>query len=454
MDKFTAIMLVVAVSAVICERSVRILPNVPYGPDAEQILDLYLPKNESTRVEKVIVLLHGAAWGAGDKEDFASVPILREVLPNFVVANMNYRLGSAASPGYPKQLEDISGYSRFCPACGIQKSTAGCYFMFTCTIFANPGTAGPPVRPVDTSTPPLMDVYPLEDIQLAIAFLKSSFTANLSFTLFGNSAGAQLAMLYAYWWDREARDIKIIVDHVGLVDFVDPPYCNNIIYRPILLPLVGPYNCQQNPEKWNETSPIIYATENSPPTIGFYGDTDIFVPNSQMGIIQDKLARLGVPSEFSKYPGGHGDWVDEYQQDMWSKLVPFVERDGPDIDYTSKPDFSLDIYVQGHKECLVHVKEIGNTYDPKFPEVFFYRPKSMKEVLIINIYEEKSPVDRRSFLSKNKKLSVLELWFINDQKLEHGDQGLRAYNGTSSLFIRLQGQETVSELKMAVFVKE
>lgn len=66
---------------------------MPYGPDAEQILDLYLPKNESTRVEKVIVLLHGAAWGAGDKEDFASVPILREVLPNFVVANMNYRLG-------------------------------------------------------------------------------------------------------------------------------------------------------------------------------------------------------------------------------------------------------------------------------------------------------------------------------------------------------------------------
>lgn len=45
-----------------------------------------------------------------------------------------------------------------------------------------------------------------------------------------------------------------------------------------------------------------------------------------------------------------------------------------------------------------------------------------------DIKKVKSPGE--VFLSKNKKLSVLELWFINDQKLEHGDQGLRAYNGT------------------------
>lgn len=167
----------------------------------------------------------------------------------------------------------------------------------------------------------------LDDIQLALTFLKASFpSTTLSFTFFGVSAGAHLAMLYSYAWDRGIGDAKVVVSYVGPVDFTDPAYCGVILYRPIIEPLLGSENnCQEYPDTWNVTSPLTYASTESPPTIGFYGNLDILVPNSQMVRFEEKMFELGVPHEFTRYPGGHGDWGEINMNDMWTKIAAFAE---------------------------------------------------------------------------------------------------------------------------------
>jgi acetyl esterase/lipase len=45
--------------------------NLPYGASPLQQLDLYLPKGRSLAT-KLLVLIHGGAWEAGDKSDFNS----------------------------------------------------------------------------------------------------------------------------------------------------------------------------------------------------------------------------------------------------------------------------------------------------------------------------------------------------------------------------------------------
>jgi acetyl esterase/lipase len=44
--------------------------NVSYGTNAQQKMDVYLPAGRSTTATKVIIMVHGGGWNAGDKSDF------------------------------------------------------------------------------------------------------------------------------------------------------------------------------------------------------------------------------------------------------------------------------------------------------------------------------------------------------------------------------------------------
>jgi acetyl esterase/lipase len=82
--------------------------NVSYGSDSDQKFDLYLPKNRSTAT-KVMILVHGGGWSAGDKEDMnAFKDIIRLDLPNLAIVNLNYRLADANNKPYPMQIEDLT----------------------------------------------------------------------------------------------------------------------------------------------------------------------------------------------------------------------------------------------------------------------------------------------------------------------------------------------------------
>ena len=76
----------------------RVLRDVPYGPDARQRFDVYLP---AKRTGPVILMVHGGAWALGDK---ASPGLLTNKLRHwvdgqgYVLVSTNYRLLPAAHP--------------------------------------------------------------------------------------------------------------------------------------------------------------------------------------------------------------------------------------------------------------------------------------------------------------------------------------------------------------------
>jgi acetyl esterase/lipase len=66
------------------------LPDIAYGTNARHRMDVYLPRNRNANTP-VVVLLHGGGFVAGDKSDF-SVRAQNLSAKGFAVLNVNYRL--------------------------------------------------------------------------------------------------------------------------------------------------------------------------------------------------------------------------------------------------------------------------------------------------------------------------------------------------------------------------
>jgi acetyl esterase/lipase len=248
----------------------RDLFNIKYGSNIEQVMDVYLPAGR-TNSTKTIILLHGGGWSGGSKSELNYVvPILKAQFPTYAIVNMNYRLGTAQSPGFPKQIQDI---------------------------------------------------------ETMISFLKNSdYQISNQYAFIGASAGAHLALLYSYRHDSN-HEVKAVCSIVGPTDFTDPAYTSNPLFQYGLMALVGNVNYQQHPEVYIEVSPTAHVTAQSPPTIMFYGGQDPLIPATQGSRLKDKLDAAGVYNDFSLYPnGGHGNWNQQTMVDFQSKLIAFLKN--------------------------------------------------------------------------------------------------------------------------------
>lgn len=244
--------------------------NVSYAPDLQQTADIYLPANRKSATTKTIILIHGGGWSDGDKSELTpAVPTLQAQFPEFAIVNMNYRLGSAQSPGFPKQIQDI---------------------------------------------------------QQLIAHLKQApYQISNEYALLGTSAGAQLALLYGYKYDNN-DDIKAIISIIGPTDFTDPNYFSSPLFNTALAPLVGLHTYQNNPEIYAAASPALHVDAGSPPTAMFMGDQDPLVPATQGPLLQDKLDSFGIQHQLTMYNGGHGNWDQASLADMQQKIGTFVRE--------------------------------------------------------------------------------------------------------------------------------
>ncbi|MCW4467581.1 alpha/beta hydrolase [Flavobacterium sp. MFBS3-15] len=245
----------------------RNILNVPYGPDPQQSMDVYLPEGRDENT-KVIVLVHGGAWTSGSKADVAPlVPVLQQRFPNHAVVNINYRLATETSPALPKQTDDIEAVLDY----------------------------------LETSDYEVSDDY---------AFI-------------GFSAGAHLSMLYGYAHDTD-HDVKAIVNVVGPADFTDPDYLSHDLYPIAALYLTG--TSAPTMEQIEAISPASHITGESAPTLTFYGGQDPLVPASQGPRLKAKLDEAGVYNEFNFYPdGGHADWDATTFAEVYNKVEAFLQ---------------------------------------------------------------------------------------------------------------------------------
>ena len=245
------------------------LMNVQYGDDPEQIMDVYLPANRNSDT-KVFILVHGGGWSGGSKSEFTpTIPILKQEFPDYAIVNIDYRLATAQSPAFPKQIDDI---------------------------------------------------------KKVIQFVKNSdYNVSRKFAFIGVSAGAHLSMFYSYKYDS-ANEVKAVASIVGPTDFTDPAYTSDPQYGYAALFLLGDEYIN-NPTIIEEVSPALQVKTTSPPTAMFYGGQDPLIPVSQPQRLKAKLDQKNVYNEYYLYPeGGHGNWDAETSVDFLAKLIAFFNN--------------------------------------------------------------------------------------------------------------------------------
>lgn len=243
--------------------------NVSYGQSSQQVLDLYLPANRSSSTTKTLILVHGGGWTEGDKVDMNyAVDVIKQYLPDYAIANVNYRLATSGNYAFPMQIDDIG-------------------FIINKLKNDNNGISD-------------------------------------DFGLIGASAGGHLSMLYGYGYNSD-NNVKMVCSIVGPTNFTDPNYTNNQAWLDLYLNIAG-VEYASNIPYYEQLSPIFRATSSSVPTIMFYGNADPLVPTSQGQDLHAKLDQLGVYNEFNLYNGGHGNWSQTDTLDAYAKLVAFVQN--------------------------------------------------------------------------------------------------------------------------------
>ena len=245
--------------------------NIKYGPEKQQRMDVFLPKNYDAETP-IVMIVHGGAWKFGRKEHMKMIQefLFKENIPSI---NINYRLLKKGIL-YTDQVSDISD--------AIKKSN-----------------------------------------ELAESWnLKPS-----NFVLLGESAGGHLAMLYGY---KNPEHIKKLISMSGPTDFYSENYLKSKYgkrTKGIIQKVVGD-RFQNNLESFKNASPI--ANVSSIPTLIFQGDRDFLVNKSQGLALDSVLTAQKIPHRLVYMKkSGHVPRFVKWKRDsiIFPNILSFIKED-------------------------------------------------------------------------------------------------------------------------------
>lgn len=238
--------------------------DLAYGEHERHKLDLYIPKDNDGEIG-LILMIHGGAWVAGDKDGYRSRLKYYSDEMGYVCAAINYRYLA-----YDVSFGDI-----------------------------------------------------LDDIELAVECIKKTaadagVTVNKMATT-GHSAGGHLSMLYAYA-RKETAPIEpvAVLNYCGPTDLLDPNFYNEnatddlkSLYIQICSLVYGsPVTMDMTSLVQDELrlySPLYYVDGNTVPTVINHGMKDDIVPYSNALALEAKFNECGVEHIMNPYPdSGHG----------------------------------------------------------------------------------------------------------------------------------------------------
>jgi glycerophosphoryl diester phosphodiesterase len=251
-----------------------VIKDVKYGsaPNGENTFDAFVPRSH-TDSTKLVVYIHGGSWSAGNKSEFPK-PLIDELVGKlgYAVVSINYRLVKDGKNQFPAQIEDVQKALKF----------------------------------------------------LSDNAKKFQYDGN-SFALIGGSAGAHLAMLYAYGHDSK-KQVKTVLDLWGPTDLTDKAVradgsdADNTVIR-----FLGEKDPQAQIAK--DASPSYFLTkETAVPTIIFHGGEDPLVNVSQAENLHKKLVALGTPTRFELYPKEKHGMSPEASVDVFGKMIDWLKK--------------------------------------------------------------------------------------------------------------------------------
>lgn len=228
----------------------RSILNMAYGnaPEERNLLDIFLP-NTPNRQTQMLVFIHGGYWTKGSKNQLPK-PLIQLLAgkKGYAVASINYRLVKNDQNRFPTQMEDIQHALQF-----------------------------------------------LNTKADSLGYKKGEFG------LLGASAGAYLALIYAYTADPR-KEIKTVIDIVGPTDFTDPMVRGkNLEADKTITNFLGV--ADPNAPLAKESSPLLRVNAASAvPTIIFHGENDEVVHVQQAKNLYTKLSQLGIKTQLELYP--------------------------------------------------------------------------------------------------------------------------------------------------------
>ena len=249
------------------------IANMVYGnaPDHRNELDIYLPKKHGPKTP-MVVFIHGGFWSKGGKHQLPK-PLIDLLVgqKGYAMASINYRFVKVGSNKYPTQMDDVSQALQF-----------------------------------------------ISSKADSLGYKKKSFA------LIGASAGAHLALMYAYANDSQ-KMTKTVVDIVGPTDLSD----STIRGRQGIADATISYflgNPDAKAEIAKTSSPLFNLNKKSGvPTVIFHGENDELVDVHQAKNLHEKLRQLGIKTELNLYPNETHE-MKKSLADVFIKTAAWLEK--------------------------------------------------------------------------------------------------------------------------------
>ncbi|KXK37477.1 MAG: esterase/lipase [Bacteroidetes bacterium OLB9] len=254
------------------ESADTILLNVQYGSHAQQVYDIFLPRQRNQNTP-ILIMIHGGAWKAGRKEDLNQYrDIIRANWGNIAIVNMNYRLASNSDHIHHNEI--------------------------------------------------------MQDIDRVIQHVLShqkTYNISSKMGIMGGSAGGQLSMIYAYKYNK---NIKCVGNFFGPSIISDWEWYNstNIWLGGKVGNILAEYVGQTwDKEVYDAVSPYWNVNSSTQPTISFQGVLDPIVPPNQNKLLHEKLDIQGVENEYYEYFAFHGFDANQ-SRDALLKMIGFFQK--------------------------------------------------------------------------------------------------------------------------------